>query len=107
MGCIVHGVAKSPTRLSDFHFHLLLIVADQSEKFLSNRYTFLLGSMLTFHRVRMRSDEHTELQIGSGEFVIKIILCTLCCYTCNRKDNEGQGSLVCHSLWGHKESDRT
>ena len=22
MGCIVHGVAKSQTRLSDFHFHL-------------------------------------------------------------------------------------
>ena len=22
MDCIVHGVAKSPTRLSDFHFHL-------------------------------------------------------------------------------------
>ena len=21
MGCIVHGVAKSPTLLSDFHFH--------------------------------------------------------------------------------------
>ena len=21
MGCIVHGVAKSRTRLSDFHFH--------------------------------------------------------------------------------------
>ena len=20
-------------------------------------------------------------------------------------DGEGQGSLVCHSLWGHKESD--
>ena len=107
MDCIVHGVAKSPTRLTGFHFHLLLIVADQSEKFLSNRYTFLLGSMLTFHGVRMRSDEHTELQIGSGEFVIKIILCTLCCCTCNRKDSEGQGSLVCHSLWGHKESDRT
>ena len=24
MDCIVHGVAKSPTRLSDFHFHFSL-----------------------------------------------------------------------------------
>ena len=23
MNCIVHGVTKSPTRLSDFHFHFL------------------------------------------------------------------------------------
>ena len=22
-------------------------------------------------------------------------------------DDEGQGSLVCHSLWGHRESDMT
>ena len=26
MECIVHGVAKSWTRLSDFHFHLLLLL---------------------------------------------------------------------------------
>ena len=27
MDCIVHGVAKSQTRLSDFHFHFLLVVS--------------------------------------------------------------------------------
>ena len=26
MDCIVHGVSKSWTRLSDFHFHLLLLL---------------------------------------------------------------------------------
>ena len=25
MDCIVHGVAKSRTRLSDFHFHVLFL----------------------------------------------------------------------------------
>lgn len=51
-----------------------LIVTGQSEKFLSKRYTFFPGSMLTFHRIRMRSDEHTHLHIECGELVIKIIL---------------------------------
>ena len=29
MDCIVHGVAKSWTRLSDFHFHFLNILAER------------------------------------------------------------------------------
>ena len=33
MDCVVHGVAKSRTRLSDFHFHVNCRVIVNSEKF--------------------------------------------------------------------------
>ena len=38
MDCIVHGVAKSRTRLSDFHFHFILICLD-SFSVLGSKYS--------------------------------------------------------------------
>ena len=45
MDCIVHGIAKSQTRLSDFHFHLNSIVASPNDQFSLKDLTFPL--MLT------------------------------------------------------------
>ena len=54
MGCIVHGIAKSRTRLSDFHFHS----SESSERrgigrteicpSLKNDHTFSPGKNLTY-----------------------------------------------------------
>ena len=40
MDCIVHGVAKSPTRLSNFHFHLHFHKATGKPKHLLITFTF-------------------------------------------------------------------
>ena len=44
MDCIVHGVTKSPTRLSDFHFHFPLSL---QIPFLSYRFPL---SIIQIHR---------------------------------------------------------
>ena len=40
MDCMVHGVAKSRTRLSDFHFHLNCIVASPNDQIFLERPHF-------------------------------------------------------------------
>ena len=60
MDCIVHGVAKSQTRLSDFHFHALTLyhrkvgggnvikVDKQSQEFLTLKLCFCRHMEITY-----------------------------------------------------------
>jgi len=41
MDCIVHGVTKSPTRLSDFHFFISLLKGNKKEEILKDHWQSL------------------------------------------------------------------
>ena len=55
MDCIVHGVAKSRTRLSDFHFTF---------HFVGNRQTVCLSSWTIFHPHPACPEGETDLALG-------------------------------------------
>ena len=82
MDCIVHGVTKSWTRLSDFQFtslHIPVKLGKKQAALLHDKFFSLMGH----HQFNGHEFEQT---LG---------------------DDEGQGSLACCSPWGRKELDTT
>ena len=48
MDCIGHGVAKSQTRLSDFHFHLFLVLQIMIVSFLLKKgYSLIVANLVS------------------------------------------------------------
>jgi len=85
MDCIVHGVAKSQTRLSNFHFHY--VGPYRSMDWLRVRHDWAISlSLFTFMHWR-RKWEPTPVFLPGG--------------------SQGRGSLVGCRLWGRTESDTT
>ena len=78
--CIVHGVAKSQTRLSHFHFHWC------------------------WDRLRVGEEEGDR---GWGGWMASSTEQTWVWAYLTPGDSEGQGSLVCCSPWGCKKLDTT
>ena len=90
----VHGVEKSQTRLSDFTFTFTFkphIRANPLEK------TGMLGKIESKRRGRRQRMRWLDSVIGSMDMNLNKL----------KRDGEGQGSLVCCSPWGCKESDTT
>ena len=79
MDWIVHGVAKSQTRLTDFHIRFLLI----SNAFSISCICALLGG-----------EDLLEKEMATTPVFLP-------------RKFHGRRSLVGYSLWGHKESDMT
>ena len=80
MDCIVHGVAKSQTRLSHFHFHWC------------------------WDRLRVGGEEGDR---GWNGWMASSTERTWVWACLTPGDSEGQGSLACCSPWGRKKLDTT
>ena len=87
MDCIVHGVIKSRTPLSDFHFHINIGVSPvaQMEKNLPAVQETQVQSL--------GQEESMEKEIATHSSLLAW--------------RHGQRSLVGYSPWGCKESDTT
>ena len=85
MDCRVHGVTKSQTRLSDFHFHFTSLVAQMVKNLLAMQET---------HVQSLGQDDPLEKEWQHNPIFLP-------------GESHGQRSLVGYSPWGHKESDTT
>ena len=78
MDSIVHGVAKSQTGLSDFHFHFF--------KHLNNNEGFFLSSCNLATAIRAEK-EIKEIQIGKEEVKFSLFVDDMILYIENPKDS--------------------
>ena len=85
MDCIVHGVTKSQTQLSDFHFHFTSLVAQMVKNLLAMQET---------HVQSLGQDDPLEKEWQPNPIFLP-------------GESHGQRSLAGYSPWGHKESDTT
>ena len=73
MDCIVHGVAKSRTRLSDFHFHF------HKKPFFSLTTSYVCGHTYASHMCLYLKQKFCEPILSLGQDIIfKILFCEFC-----------------------------
>ena len=127
MDCIVHGVTKSWTWLNDFHSPTHSLTHSHASKVMLKNLQARLQQYMNWEAADVqpgfRQCRGARDQIANICWIIekrknsrKVYFCFIDyakafdCVDHNKLENsetdgEGQGSLVCCSPWGHKESD--